>query len=51
MILRSLAVMKQKLGKLKIFLKKEFEVKDQVELKYILGIEAARSKHGIVISQ
>ena len=33
------------------YMAREFETKDLVELKYFLGIEVARSKHGIFISQ
>jgi len=36
---------------LKYRLANEFEIKDLETLKYILGIEVARSKHGIFISQ
>ena len=36
---------------LKEKLKAAFEVKDLGELKYLLGIEVARSKEGICISQ
>lgn len=36
---------------LKIYLVKELEIKDLGTLKYFLGIEVARSKKGIVISQ
>jgi len=37
--------------KLKHHLANEFEIKDLGTLKYFLGIEVARSKHGIFISQ
>ena len=30
---------------------REFEIKDQGTLRYFLGIEVARSKKGIVVSQ
>ena len=36
---------------LKKYLAKEFEIKDLGNLKFFLGIEVARSKHGIFISQ
>ena len=36
---------------LKSCLAKEFEIKDQENLKYFLGIEVTRSKEGIFISQ
>ena len=36
---------------LKKSLSKEFEIKDLDALKYFLGIEVARSKHGVFISQ
>lgn len=36
---------------LKTYLAKEFEIKDLGELKYFLGIEVARSRNGIFISQ
>ena len=37
--------------KLKCFLTHEFEIKDLGNLKYFLGMEIARSKMGIAISQ
>ncbi|CAM8951770.1 unnamed protein product [Rhodiola kirilowii] len=39
------------LRKLKDFLARQFEIKDLGHLKYFLGMEVARSKRGIVISQ
>jgi hypothetical protein len=39
------------IANLKQQLVKEFEIKDLGKLKYFLGIEVARSKHGIFISQ
>ena len=41
----------KEMGKLKIYLAKEFEIKDLGSLKHFLGIEVARSKDGIFISQ
>ena len=41
----------EQMAKLKKDLAKEFEIKDLGSLKYFLGIEVARSKHGIFISQ
>jgi Reverse transcriptase (RNA-dependent DNA polymerase) len=37
--------------RLKASLAKEFEMKDLDELRYFLGIEIARSKKGVVLSQ
>jgi hypothetical protein len=39
------------MGKLKTYLAKEFEIKDLGTLRYFLGIEVARSKEGIFVSQ
>jgi hypothetical protein len=39
------------MGKLKTYLAKEFEIKDFGNLRYFLGIEVARSKEGIFVSQ
>jgi hypothetical protein len=36
---------------LKLFLQQQFHIKDLGKLKYFLGLEVARSKAGIVISQ
>ncbi|MCR2847942.1 hypothetical protein KN825_15305, partial [Weizmannia coagulans] len=41
----------EELQRLKLFLAKEFEVKDLGNLKYFLGMEIARSKIGISVSQ
>ncbi|RVW12523.1 Retrovirus-related Pol polyprotein from transposon TNT 1-94 [Vitis vinifera] len=41
----------EELQKLKKYLSKEFEVKDLGNLKYFLGMEVARSRKGIVVSQ
>jgi hypothetical protein len=35
---------------IKLFLQKQFRIKDLGKLKYFLGLEVARSKAGIVIS-
>lgn len=37
--------------KLRSYLSKEFEMKDLGALKYFLGIEVSRSKHGLFLSQ
>ena len=42
---------KEELGRLRHFLSKEFEIKDLGNLKYFLGMEIARSKHDIFVSQ
>ena len=42
---------KEELESLKHYLSKEFEIKDLGNLKYFLGMEIARSKHGIFVSQ
>ena len=41
----------EEIGKLKSFLVHEFEIKDLENLKYFLGMEIARSKMGIALSQ
>ncbi|RVW83047.1 Retrovirus-related Pol polyprotein from transposon RE1 [Vitis vinifera] len=41
----------EELRKLKKYLSEEFEVKDLGNLKYFLGMEVARSRKGIVVSQ
>ncbi|KAL3512095.1 hypothetical protein ACH5RR_024812 [Cinchona calisaya] len=41
----------EEIGRLKSFLAKEFEIKDLGNLKYFLGMEIARSKREISISQ
>ncbi|CAL5395906.1 unnamed protein product [Camellia sinensis] len=41
----------EEIGLLKKFLTKEFEIKDLGNLKYFLGMEIARSKKGIAVSQ
>ncbi|XP_062090436.1 retrovirus-related Pol polyprotein from transposon RE1 isoform X1 [Humulus lupulus] len=42
---------KEELVMLKSFLSKEFEIKDLGYLRYFLGMEIARSRHGIFVSQ
>ncbi|RVW97919.1 Retrovirus-related Pol polyprotein from transposon TNT 1-94 [Vitis vinifera] len=44
-------IMKKKIDLLKKLLTKEFEIKDLGNLKYFLGMEIARSKKGIAVSQ
>ena len=41
----------EEIRELKNKMSQEFEIKDLENLKYFLGIEVARSKHGIFISQ
>ncbi|KAM2035444.1 hypothetical protein ACFX16_038537 [Malus domestica] len=41
----------EEIQKLQKYLAKEFEMNDLGILKYFLGIEVARSKHGIFLSQ
>ncbi|KAL5816220.1 hypothetical protein ACOSQ3_024598 [Xanthoceras sorbifolium] len=41
----------EEIQKLKCFLAKEFEIKDLGSLRYFLGMEIARSKEGIMVSQ
>ena len=41
----------KKIEKLQNYLSKEFEMKDLGALKYFLGIEVSRSKHGLFLSQ
>ena len=41
----------EEMNRLREYLAKEFEIKDLGTLKHFLGIEPARSKHGIFISQ
>ena len=42
---------KEEMERLKDFLSKEFEIKDLGYLRYFLGMEIARSRHGIFVSQ
>lgn len=42
---------KEELARLKSFLSEEFEIKDLGYLRYFLGMEIARSRHGIFVSQ
>uniref|UniRef100_A0A803QI12 Uncharacterized protein n=1 Tax=Cannabis sativa TaxID=3483 RepID=A0A803QI12_CANSA len=42
---------KEEMERLKEFLSKEFEIKDLRYLRYFLGMEIARSRHGIFVSQ
>ncbi|KAJ4715365.1 Retrovirus-related Pol polyprotein from transposon TNT 1-94 [Melia azedarach] len=42
---------KEELARLKSFLLKEFEIKDLGYLRYFLGMEIARSRHSIFVSQ
>ena len=41
----------EEINHLKHFLSKEFEIKDLGHLRYFLGLEVARSSHGISVSQ
>ena len=41
----------QEIGRLKLFLATEFEIKELGELRYFLGIEVARSRKGIFLCQ